>query len=228
MKKSFPLVLALALILPLAATPAWSQSLAESWGKAKDATAEALGKTADEAAQALTKAADATAETLGKAKDSTVETWDKVTGKEKPKKPAAKPAFPATVLRATDGDTIVVRTNDAEDIKVRLYGIDAPEVKQEGGKEATAALRPLQGQMVIIREMDIDQSGQTVALVEHNGRSVNLDLVAQGHAWFYSQYCKTGPMCGQIKVAQDEARAAKRGLWAGEKPVAPWDWRKKK
>ena len=214
---SFILSLALTLVLSV---PAWSQdTLADSWGKAKDATAEALGKTADEAGQALSKAADATADTLGKAKDATVETWDKVTGKEKPKKPAAKPAFPATVLRATDGDTIVVRTNDAEDIKVRLYGIDAPEAKQEGGKEATAALKPLQGQMVIIREMDIDQSGQTVALVEHNGRPVNLDLVAQGYAWHYPLYCKEQPICGQIKAAEAEARAEKKGLWAKE-PVA--------
>ncbi|MDR1044567.1 MAG: hypothetical protein LBP33_05540 [Candidatus Adiutrix sp.] len=68
--------------------------------------------------------------------------------------------FTATVIRITDGDTIVVRTVDFEDIKVRLYGIDCPERNQPGDPEATAYLRPLQGRTVLspawreIREKD--------------------------------------------------------------------------
>jgi endonuclease YncB( thermonuclease family) len=141
----------------------------------------------------------------------------------------AKPAameFLATVQRVTDGDTIVVRTTDAEDIKIRLYGIDAPESRQEGGVEATKALRPLQGQTVTVREMDTDRYSRMVALVEYQGRCVNLELVEQGRAWLYPQYCKEQPICGEIEAAEKEAKEAKRGLWA-EEPVAPWEWRKK-
>ena len=135
----------------------------------------------------------------------------------------AKPApreFEATVLRVSDGDTITVRTGDFEDIRVRLYGIDAPESNQPGGAEATAYLKPLQGQTVRIIEMDVDRYSRTVALVEHGGRALNLDLAAQGHAWYYGQYCKRQPICGQIQAAEGEAKAARRGLWAGE-AVAP-------
>ena len=136
-------------------------------------------------------------------------------------------SFQATVLRVSDGDTIVVRTDGFEDIKVRLYGIDAPERDQEGGAEATEALRVILGQAVTITEMAVDRYGRTVALVEHEGRVVNLDLVAQGLAWYYGQYCKAQPICGEIKAAEAQARTAARRLWAGA-PMAPWDWRRSK
>jgi micrococcal nuclease len=135
--------------------------------------------------------------------------------------------FEATVLRVSDGDTIVVRTENAEDIKIRLYGIDAPEKGQEGGAEATKALRALQGRLVTVREMDTDRYSRMVALVESGGKSVNLDMVTRGMAWHYVKYCKVQPVCGEIEKAETAARMAKRGLWAGE-PVPPWEWRKRK
>ena len=135
--------------------------------------------------------------------------------------------FEATVIRVSDGDTITVQNADYEQIRVRLYGIDAPENKQPGGAEATAFLMSLQGQTVKVTEMDTDRYSRMVAVIEHGGKSVNLDLVAKGHAWHYPQYCKVQPICEQIKIAEDQAREAKRGLWwAGDNPIAPWVWRK--
>jgi endonuclease YncB( thermonuclease family) len=210
-------ILSLTVLIISLTAPAWSaETLAESWSKAKDATAEALGQTANEVGQAL-----------GKAKDATVKAWDKVTGKDEPKAPAE---FEATVQRVIDGDTLVVRTAEATDIKIRLYGIDAPESDQEGGKAAAKTLRSLQGRKVTIREMDTDP--RVVALVEHEGKSVNLEQVTRGQAWYYARYCKEQPICGEIEKAEAEARKAERGLWAkgwfwenkGE-PVAPWEWR---
>jgi endonuclease YncB( thermonuclease family) len=133
--------------------------------------------------------------------------------------------FTATVQRITDGDTIVVRTADFEDVKVRLYGIDAPERKQPGGAEASAWLRPLQGQTVTVIEMDVDRYGRTVALVESEGRSVNVGIVAAGWAWHYDRYCKAA-ICGDIEAAENAAREAGRGIWAGE-AVPPWEWRRR-
>jgi endonuclease YncB( thermonuclease family) len=82
--------------------------------------------------------------------------------------------------------------------------------------------------MVKVVEMDTDRYSRLVGLIEHNGQSVNLGLAAQGHAWYYGQYCKAEPICGQIKSAEAEARAGKRGLWANGNPVPPWQWRNKK
>jgi len=48
-------------------------------------------------------------------------------------------SFTALVVRVTDGDTIVVLTNDKKQIKIRLEGIDCPEYKQDFGYKAKQA-----------------------------------------------------------------------------------------
>jgi len=230
-------------------TPAWSQdSLADSWSKVWGATVEAVGKTAEATADTLNDAANATAGALGRAADATSEALDRAkevtleavergaqstldtVKRERGKKKRGRPApreFLATVQRVPDGNTIVVRTADFDSVIILLYGIDAPEGKQPGGDEATAALRPIQGRLVTVLEIDVDRYSRTVGLVyTADGTNINLDLVAQGWAWHYPEYCQEQPVCGEIKQAEEEARAAKRGLWAGE-PVAPWEWRKR-
>jgi endonuclease YncB( thermonuclease family) len=136
--------------------------------------------------------------------------------------------FPAAVLKVPDGDTIIVRTDNYKDIEVRLYGIDCPEWNQPGGAEASVFMRSLQGRQVTVREMDTDIYGRMVALIEFEGRSVNLDLAARGHAWYYAYHCQSQPICGQLQAAEAEARTARRGLWAGQSPVAPWEWRRRR
>lgn len=48
--------------------------------------------------------------------------------------------YPAVVKTVKNGDTIVVTTRENRDVTIQLYGIDAPEGKQPGGKNATEAL----------------------------------------------------------------------------------------
>jgi endonuclease YncB( thermonuclease family) len=237
--------IALSLILALAlSAPAWSQddqaasNLAErldNLSKALDVTLGALEGVIDtalneasaKAGETADKALEATADALLKASEALNQAKDDL-------KRSRKSEFEATVIRVTDGDTIVVRTSDAEDIKIRLYGIDSPESKQDGGDDATKALMSLQGQTVKVIEMDTDRYSRTVALIEREGKSVNLEQVKQGHAWYYPQYCKEQPICGEIEAAEKEAKETKRGLWdkgwfwgKKEEPVAPWEWRKK-
>jgi hypothetical protein len=54
-----------------------------------------------------------------------------------------------------------------------------------------------------------------------DGRSLNRELVREGYAWWYKQYSKDA----SLGVLEGEARAAKRGLWADQNPVPPWEWR---
>jgi endonuclease YncB( thermonuclease family) len=124
-----------------------------------------------------------------------------------------------------DGDTLVVRTKDSEEIKVRLYGIDAPESEQKHGPEAAEALKRLvHGKPVKVVHMDAGQDDWTAGLVEHEGNSINLEMVNQGYAWHYEEGCEEQPICDRIKAAEQEARTGTRGIWDGE-PVAPWDRR---
>ena len=132
----------------------------------------------------------------------------------------------ATVLRVSDGDTILVRVGK-EEIKVRLYGIDAPESKQPGGAEATAFLEALLlTEKVIIKTLDVDRYRREVALVELRGQSVQEATLERGLVWVYTKYCKAD-FCKTWKEIEERARAEGVGLWKDGEAVEPWVWRKR-
>ena len=57
---------------------------------------------------------------------------------------------------------------------------------------------------------------------------MNLERVRAGMAWWYRQYAKEQtPADRQLyELAENDARAAKRGLWADNEPMPPWEWRR--
>ena len=59
----------------------------------------------------------------------------------------------ATVLSVQDGDTIIVLDEGQRKHKIRLYGIDCPEIGQAWGEEAAKYMRQLlyPGSEVIVR-----------------------------------------------------------------------------
>jgi endonuclease YncB( thermonuclease family) len=57
-----------------------------------------------------------------------------------------------------------------------------------------------------------------------DGDEVNLEMVCDGHAWWYERYAKKA---SDYKQCQEDAQKNKRGLWAEDDPVAPWDWRRR-
>ena len=87
-------------------------------------------------------------------------------------------------------------------VKVRFYGIDAPETEKSNrktghvskpgqpyGEEAYQALREkVQRQKVRLDVMDIDRYGRTVSIVWLGQRNINKEMVAEGWAWAYRQY----------------------------------------
>ena len=75
-------------------------------------------------------------------------------------------SFEGRVIKITDGDTITVLNNDKQQIKVRLWGIDAPEKKQNFGNKSKRFLSDLiSGQIVEIDEKGIDRYGRTLGIV---------------------------------------------------------------
>jgi endonuclease YncB( thermonuclease family) len=70
------------------------------------------------------------------------------------------------VVSVPDGDTIVVRDEHGNDVRVRLYGIDAPELHQRGGEQARATLlRMVMDRKVYLVTIDRDGYGREVAHV---------------------------------------------------------------
>lgn len=129
-------------------------------------------------------------------------------------------AFPVKVIKISDGDTITV-LNDKEQTKVRLYGIDAPEKKQDYGQRSKQFLASLvAGQVVEVELKGKDRYKRTLGIIYHKGQDINAQMVLNGYAWAYVKYSR-------IYVDQEKtAREKKLGLWQSNDPTPPWVWRK--
>ncbi len=140
-------------------------------------------------------------------------------------KRTASKAFAAVVTHVTDGDTIWVRVASEEQaIDVRIQGIDAPEICQDYGKTAQAALaRKVLHQTVSVSSKARDKYGRMVAKVTIGGEDVGAWLVENGHAWS-NHYHQS---LGTYGVQETTARQAVRGLWASSSPMEPKIFRKK-
>ena len=131
--------------------------------------------------------------------------------------------FNAKVIAVMDGDTVMV-LRGSQKIKIRLVNIDAPEMAQHFGKESHQALlnRLLQKQ-VQVNSRAVDSYGRMVAEISVDGRSVNEEQVRSGMAWEYSHFHSNK----HYQALQNEARLARRGLWAlADIPQSPEQWRK--
>lgn len=130
-------------------------------------------------------------------------------------------AFPAKVIKISDGDTITVLSGK-EQTKVRLYGIDAPEKKQDYGQKSRQFLASLiAGQVVEVEPKGKDRYKRTLGIIHQKGQDINAQMVKNGYAWAYVKYSK-------IYVDQEKtARKNKLGLWQSSNPTPPWVWRKR-
>lgn len=135
-------------------------------------------------------------------------------------------AFIARSVTVLDGDTVLVwREAGRRPMKVRLADIDAPEKDQDFGKAAKQSLvKILSGRQVRVDPMAVDVYGRLVARLytDNDSSSVNAELIRRGMAWEYSLHHHNR----EYLRLQEEARQAKRGLWAQGDPVAPSQWRK--
>ncbi len=132
-----------------------------------------------------------------------------------------------TVTRVSDGDTLQIVTTSngrsSKPIKLRIQGIDAPEICQTGGKAARDALRArLLQQSVSFTTQARDQFGRVIARVEHRGQDVGAWLVSHGHAWSDAYRSNPGPYATEQLTAQKNAL----GLWAQRPTLEPKQWRK--
>lgn len=134
---------------------------------------------------------------------------------------AALADFSGTVVRVVDGDTLDVLVQNRP-VRVRLAQIDAPERRQAYGTRARQALAAMVFRRVVtVADAGTDQYGRELGTVFVAGANVNAAMVDQGMAWAYRQYLTDRSMIG----LEQQARAARRGLWNDPAPVAPWFFR---
>ncbi|MBQ9537580.1 MAG: thermonuclease family protein [Desulfovibrionaceae bacterium] len=136
-------------------------------------------------------------------------------------------AWPAHVMHIYDGDTMTVAPCGDETcpLFVRLYGIDAPELNQEFGQETRQWLveRLKLRSLIEVIPMGVDNYGRVIGLVAQHGSILNAELVTKGYAWV-SNSC-VAMVCRSLSHAQKKAAKERIGLWAKDKPQAPWQWR---
>ena len=134
--------------------------------------------------------------------------------------------FTGRIVGVHDGDTLTLLTAEKVEVKVRLWGIDAPETGQAFGKNSKESLSDLAFKKdASVEEKGKDRYGRVIGVVTVEGKDVNLVQVEKGMAWWYRDYAKKA---ADLEKAEATARTKKLGLWAEKDPVPPWLWRKEK
>jgi endonuclease YncB( thermonuclease family) len=140
-------------------------------------------------------------------------------------------AWEGEVVSVHDGDTLTVRRVDnGKTVKVRVYGVDCPELDQPYGPEArdmTARIAMGKTVQIVPAQKALSYRREVAGLIRLDALVIVQEvLVSLGLAWVDDRYCKM-KVCELWRLHQADAKAAKppRGLWADKKPVPPWQWR---
>lgn len=133
------------------------------------------------------------------------------------------PAYAEQVCSVHDGDTLRLCSGE----RIRLWGIDAPELKQPMGEASRDYLRAL----VKDREVDLACKGKSYnrrvccVKVRVDGRSLDLQRELVGHGLAFDDKRYSG---GAYMEAEAFARKMNRGTWRlPGGGVRPWVWRKR-
>ena len=143
------------------------------------------------------------------------------------------------VTHVSDGDTVKLETAEGAKLKIRLYGIDAPEMEkisrrtgmvskagQPYGEEAYEALKSkMLDSKVKVDIMATDRYKRMVGIVYLDNKNINLEMVKEGWAWAYREYLDR-PYASEYLDAEREARTKRSSLWQQPNPQPPWEFRK--
>jgi len=134
-------------------------------------------------------------------------------------------AFKAQKVEVMDGDTVRLRdVSNGVEFKVRLFCIDAPEKNQLNGIKSKDHLNK-----ILPLEVDVIPMGgsydRIVAVLTDNDRVINFEMIKDGYAWVYVDYCNTSRKQELIDY-QNKAQLNKIGIWESNNNIPPWDWRK--
>ncbi len=145
--------------------------------------------------------------------------------------PASAETVNGMVQAVFDGDTVLLVSNSGR-MKVRLYGVDAPETAKKGqrgqpfgGQSKRVLMYKVMGRVVTADIQEKDQYGRAVAVVKLSGRDINAEMVSEGMAWAYRRYL-SGPYASEYIGLEERARKQHRGLWRDGNPRPPWEFRK--
>ncbi|KAK1686265.1 hypothetical protein QYE76_047113 [Lolium multiflorum] len=118
------------------------------------------------------------------------------------------------------GDT---KKRPSEKYRIRMRGIDAPELEMEHGDEARNELvKLIGGKCITINVYGTDQYGRYLGDIYCDGIFIQEEMLKRGFAWYF----KTGETRPELARWEKEAREARRGLWSSDNPQKPWEWKR--
>jgi micrococcal nuclease len=126
------------------------------------------------------------------------------------------------VQQCHDGDTCRVMI-DRKIAKVRLAGVDTPEIKQKYGKEAQKFTEGILLGRVVDLKCDGTSWDRITCTVFVDGRNINQELVQNGWAYDSAKFSN-----GVYRQDEILARSKRKGIWAaGESLTSPYCFRHK-
>jgi endonuclease YncB( thermonuclease family) len=140
----------------------------------------------------------------------------------------------ATVTHVADGDTLTAETKSGTKLRIRLAGIDAPEIPhgtqpgQPYGHEATVFLEHLtMGKTVSVNILGVDRYRRLLAcVITQDSILINRALVEAGLAEVYRggnrKDCTPG-----LDAVEADARNARREMWSLDRYESPADFRRR-
>ena len=138
------------------------------------------------------------------------------------------------VPKVTDGDSILIGSK-----KIRLYGVDAPEIKQKCKKafltimfvsfqkkydcglvSKKALQNKINNKIINCKILSLDRYKRSIAICYINKTDINMWMVKNGYAVAYKKYSK------KYYFQELEAKEKRVGLWSGSF-MEPEKWRRK-
>jgi micrococcal nuclease len=124
------------------------------------------------------------------------------------------------VERVADGDTLTVITPNQTKLRIRMFGIGAPETPkgtkfpgQPYGPEAEAYLKRLvEGKRVRVEVYGVDRYKRLLSTMFIDGKDINLAMIEAGLAEVYGGPESGNPYKPQYQTAEETARSAKKGM----------------
>lgn len=141
--------------------------------------------------------------------------------------------IPYVVLNCHDGDTCRLRSADNVTLKVRLIGIDAPEVSNKhdktgqplGLKSKEYINNLIKGKTVTLKSYATDPYGRNLSEIFLDKKNINLSMIEEGMAEVYRGKSDKNFDVEIYFETENVAKKNKKGIWSLSNYKSPKEYR---
>ena len=129
------------------------------------------------------------------------------------------------VIEVNSGDVLTI-FNLNRPVRVKLLGVDAPEMNQAFGDVAKKHLAHLVlDKSVLVEYSGIAGDSSLQGRVLLNNSDIGAQMIRDGAAWFDTNTNRLSVTEREVyQQSEQAARNERRGLWQEENPIAPWEF----